>query len=157
MFTSVTRALSGPISILMTGMYHLGSIQSVLCTRGPLLLRSHLVSSGPYWSQTHVGKKKKKEENFHFILSSASQGLQHWTNILSFLFAENDESRLRGGDLNQTTALTGTEDFGLKLQWGKVMQYLFFRALLNESNQRPATYSLNIEYLASMRTKVVLF
>lgn len=48
MFTSVTRALSGPISILMTGMYHLGNTQSVLCTRGPSLLRTHLVLSGPY-------------------------------------------------------------------------------------------------------------
>lgn len=86
MFTSVTRALSGPISILMTGMYHLGSIQSVLCTRGPLLLRSHLVSSGPYWSQTHVGKKKKKGRKFPFLLVFCVPGasaLNKYT-VLSF-------------------------------------------------------------------------
>lgn len=47
MFLRLTGALSGPISILMTGMYLLDSIQSVLYTRGPSLSRTHLVSSGP--------------------------------------------------------------------------------------------------------------
>lgn len=62
MFTSVTRALSGPISILMTGMYSLDNIQSVLCTRGPSLLRTHLVSSDPCQSYKPGLKKKKKRK-----------------------------------------------------------------------------------------------
>lgn len=70
MFLRLTGALSGPISILMTSMYLLDSIQSVLYTRGPSLSRTHLVSSGPCQLYKlgvfFLSKKKEMRRKFPF-------------------------------------------------------------------------------------------